>query len=185
MTLPKYGTPRPGQFGLTKIHGWAGIGIKTGQALLRLRHPLCPVQHGFLVLDNDEVIEAEPGGARIMPLSYYTETSRVRETWYSDLNLTDTQVDNTIIAARLLKDIPYNWVTYWALAAKRFGISTPHIDDLIKNKGYQMCTQLIDWSLHLGGVELYDNGKLPQNVIPSDLWNDFILRKKQWPIREK
>lgn len=179
--FPYNNPPRPAQMGLTRIEGAAGLGIKLGEKALRLRHPWCPIEHAFFVLDDEHVIEAEPGGAIITPLAAYTETYRSQYTVYTDLTLTSKQEEDSIAAAWKLKGIPYNYITYEVLALKRFGISSLEIDRKLSNKNFMMCSQLDDEAYNRGGVHLYQDRRLPQNVIPSDLYFDFYLTGGVWP----
>lgn len=179
--FPYDNPPRPAQMGLTRIEGVAGAGIWLGQKAIRLRHPFCPVQHAFFVLDNDNVIEAMPGGAIITPLAHYTETYRSEFTVYTNLTLTSQQEESCIAEAWKLKGVPYNYVTYGVLAAKRFGISSLKIDRMLSNKNFQMCSQLDDEAYNRGGVHLYQDRRLAQNVIPADLYEDFYLTNGVWP----
>lgn len=181
--FPYDNPPRPAQMGLTRIEGAVGAGIWFCQKCLRLRHPFCPIEHAFFILDDEHVIEAEPGGAVITPLSYYTETYRSAFTVYTNLTLSSKQEEDCIAAAWTLKGRPYNYVTYATLTAKRFGISSLKIDRMIANKKFLMCSQLDDEAYNLGGVHLYQDRRLAQNVIPADLYTDFYLTNGAWPKR--
>jgi hypothetical protein len=59
----------PGSFGLAVIAGKTGKLVQWGQNIVDGRKET--YTHAFFVLDKGEVIEAEPGGAEINPISKY------------------------------------------------------------------------------------------------------------------
>jgi hypothetical protein len=63
--------PQPGDIGLTSITGPVGRLIQIGQWLNG--DGLGPYEHAFIVLPDDQLIEAEPGGAHVAPLSEYDD----------------------------------------------------------------------------------------------------------------
>jgi hypothetical protein len=60
--------PRPGTMGLTPIAGEVGRLIRLGQKLNG--NGFSTWEHAFILLPGDQILEAEPGGARIVPLHY-------------------------------------------------------------------------------------------------------------------
>lgn len=61
---------KPGSFGLSIIEGKSGKLIEWGQDIVDDR--IERYTHAFFVLDNNEIIEAQPGGAEIVSLDKYT-----------------------------------------------------------------------------------------------------------------
>jgi uncharacterized protein YycO len=155
--------PLPGDFGLVSISGIAGFGVRLGQWLLG--DGFSDFHHAFLVLDNGEVLEAEPGGARIVPLSNYDGTNAV----YSDWDLTDAQRADLVAAARTLVGTPYSWLDYLSLALHRFHIPAPHLRRFIADSGHMLCSQLIDAVYVRAGLHLFDDGRWSGDVTPADL----------------
>lgn len=158
----------PGDFGLTRIRGivgwWIGLGqLITGDA--------SRYTHAFIVLDDDTVVEAMPGGAIITPLSFY-EGSAV----YSRLELTDEQRAAIVREAKSLKGIPYSFLDYLALALAHFGIKPKKLRKYIQSKGHMICSQLVDEVYRRAGVHMFNDGRLPQDVTPGDLANYLIER---------
>ncbi|MGI5508516.1 hypothetical protein [Streptomyces sp. CA-106131] len=78
--------PQPGDIGLTGITGPVGRLIQIGQWLNG--DGFGPYEHAFIVVPDDQLIEAEPGGAQVVPLSEYDD----REVLYvSPAELTPAQ----------------------------------------------------------------------------------------------
>lgn len=161
--------PRPGDFGLTTISGAPGLGVRLGERLLgggaRSRY-----QHAFLVLDNGEVLEAEPGGAVIRPLSSYDGA----QVTYSGWPLSDAQRVGIVKTGRIgLKGVGYSWLDYAAIAARRLGFGTDGLQRFIENSGHMICSQLVDYAylnpLLVEPVHLFNDGRWPGYVPPSDL----------------
>jgi|SRR5882724_1905405 len=154
--------PLPGDFGLVSISGVAGFGVRIGQWLNG--SGFSEFEHAFIVLDDEEILEAEPGGARIMPLSEYDGTNVV----YSDWPLTDEQRSAIVREARPLVGTPYSWLDYLALALRRFHVPIPHLRRYIAATGHMLCSQLADEVYRRAGVQLF-NGRDPGDVTPADL----------------
>lgn len=72
--VPLRQVPKPGSFGLARIGGLTGKLVAAAQAFAGDGSRFT---HAFVVLDNGECIEAEPGGARIVPLRKYLEMEEV------------------------------------------------------------------------------------------------------------
>lgn len=155
--------PLPGDFGLVSISGMGGFLVRLGQGLLG--DGWSDFHHAFLVLDNNEILEAEPGGARIVPLSNYAGTNAV----YSDWDLTDEQRAALVRIGRSLVGTPYSWLDYLSLALHRFHIPAPHLRRFIADSGHMLCSQLIDAAYLRAGLHMYDDGRWSGDVTPADL----------------
>lgn len=76
--------------------------------------------------------------------------------------------------------VPYAFEDYAAIAAKRAGIPVPHLDAFISRvdaRGYPeraICSQAVDACLTLAGYQVFDDGRLPQNVTPFELFIQLI-----------
>lgn len=151
--------PKPGDFGVVQIGGIGGKLISLGQFLIG-----CPSRfsHAFLVLDNGQIIQGEPGGAKI-----YTESD-----WpgavYSNLPLTDSQRAEIVAAGRALVGTPYSWVDYAAIGAQRLGLPFKWLRRYVSDSGHMICSQLVDAAYARAGVDLFPD-RAPGNVTPGDL----------------
>lgn len=155
--------PKPGDFGLVAISGETGRLIRFGQWLNG--NGWGDYQHAVLVLDNNELIEAEPGGARIRPVSEYDGTNVV----WSDWPLTDAERSAIVAAGRSLEGVPYSFLDYLALAAHRLHIPIPGLRKYIAATGDDICSQLVDLGYQLGGQKMFADGRWAGYVTPMAL----------------
>lgn len=180
MTLPP-----PGSFGLSRIGGTLGTAVHIGQALLG---DSSIFTHAFVVLDKGEIIQAEPRGARILPLETYlgrpnvafcdapilnrvAELGRRRTTKYAGWT-TDTEHElrvRIVHHARALEGTPYSFLDYLALAAERVGITPTPILRRMEQTKEMICSQLVDEVYRRAGIHLFTDGRRSQSVTPGDL----------------
>lgn len=156
-------TPQAGDFGLVAIRGEAGRLIRIGQWLNG--DGLGQYQHAFLVLDNGELVEAEPGGARIRPLTEYDDTNVI----WSDWSLTDEQRGHLVAAGRALVGTPYSALDYFALATHRLHIPMPGLRRYVADSGHMICSQLVDEVYRRAGLSMFADGRWPGYVTPMAL----------------
>lgn len=156
-------TPQPGDFGLTRIPGYAGWAARIGIYLNG--DGWHRYQHAFLVLEGDQLIEAMPGGARIRPL---TEAD-LAEATYSDWPLTDEQRAAICTHGRTLVGTPYSILDYLSLALVRLRIRPRWLTKYIASTKHLICSQLIDWVYLQAGVHMFHDGRFSGDVTPGDL----------------
>ncbi|GAB2696602.1 hypothetical protein [Kitasatospora kifunensis] len=158
--------PLPGSIGLTPISGAVGLGIRIGQALLGDGD--CPYEHAFLVLPDGQLIEAEPGGARIADLSEYAG----REVLYvAPAGLTDEERAAICAAALKYRDVPYSFLDYAAIAAHRFHLpGSPLLKGYVASTRHLICSQLVDQCYQDAGIHLFQDGRWPGYSTPADLY---------------
>jgi hypothetical protein len=159
----------PGDVGFSIIGGRTGALVNLGQALLR---DSCRFTHAYLVLDNAEAIEAMPRGARLASTS-----DRVGDDFlYFRLPLLDIQRQAVTSVGRGLVGTPYSFLDYYALGAQQWGFlpGGEWARRRVADSGHMICSQLVDFALHEAGCWLFDDGRLPQDVTPGDLfWRLF------------
>jgi hypothetical protein len=168
---------RPGSFFLTTINGPAGFGIGLGQALAGSPSRY---EHAGLIVDVDgTTVEAEPGGARIAHLSDYAGRpllisdgpvqSYLRQLQALD-NVPELLVRQRIIAAaQSLRGVPYSPTDYVALALLYLHMPSGWIRRRVQSSGHMICSQLVDAVYQRAGIHLFDDGRLPGDVMPADL----------------
>jgi uncharacterized protein YycO len=153
--------PQPGDFGVVQIHGYGGKLISLGQALIG-----CPSRfsHAFLVLDNGEIVQGEPGGAKIYPASVMHGRGAV----YSSLPLTDAQRTVIVSAGRSLVDTPYSWADYAAIGLQRLGLPSRALRDYVADSKHMICSQLVAEAYERAGITLFSRLSAGE-VTPGDL----------------
>lgn len=174
---------RPGSFGLSVIAGKTGKFVAWGQDIVDGRRD--KYTHAFFVLDGDEVIEAEPGGAVITPLSEYL--ARPADTvLFSDKPVREFMANHDFVwphehehrlrtqlvtFARTLVGTPYNYLDYLAIGLEHFHIDLPVIRNRVRREDRMICSQLVDYIYAKNGIHLFGDRRVPQNVTPGDLEN--------------
>lgn len=167
---------KPGDIGLTTIGGVLGFFVSLGQ---HLAGDSSKFTHAYIVLDDETVLAAQPGGARIDKLSDYKNKAI-----YIQKDLTDEQRSRIVLEARKLEGLPYSFLDYLALALARLGIKPQWLQKYIANTGHMICSQLCDEVYRRSGIHLFNDGRLPQEVTPGDLL--YILAgESDWITIEK
>lgn len=154
--------PQPGDIALTQIHGPVGLGIRAAQYLLG--DGFADFEHALQYLGDGQIIEAEPGGARIAELTEYDPATLV---W---LRCPDQYRNAVVAAARGMEHTPYSFLDYDAIALHHFHIPAPGLQHYIASTGHMICSQLVDEAARRGGWQLFDDGRWPGYVIPGDIW---------------
>ncbi|MET9126927.1 hypothetical protein [Streptomyces sp. NPDC004528] len=157
-------TPYPGDFALTKIYGVTGAFISAGQHLVG---DGAPVQHAFVYVGDGMIVQAMPGGAEMIRLEdanepYLWSTGRIPLTAAERMRIVD--------AACGLVGTPYSFMDYGSIALAHYKIRPRWVRDFIADSGHLICSQLVDEAHLRAGVHLFDDGRLPGDVTPGDLW---------------
>jgi cell wall-associated NlpC family hydrolase len=161
-------TPLPGDFGLTQISGDVGRLIRFGQWLDGDGYE--NFEHAFIYLGDGEIIEAEPGGARITWLSEYNDDTIDWST--GKIPLTDAERTSIVSLARTMEGVPYSFLDYFALATKRLHLFPLDLalKDYIKSSNHMICSQLVDRVYDTASVHLFNDGRWEGYVTPGDLY---------------
>lgn len=159
---------KPGDFGLTRIKGWTGIWVSLGQWL---NGDASRYTHAFVVVDDNYVIEAQPGGAVLTPLADYLERTDVI---YSNLPLTLEQRKDIVDKAQSYEGVPYSFLDYLAIGLVRLGIKPHRVIDRVVSSGHLICSQLVADVYAYAGVQLFDDGTPAYMVTPGDLANRLL-----------
>ena len=160
---PNY--PPPYGYGLARIKGVAGAFIWLGQALAGRPSRY---QHAFLILPSNQVLEAEPNGARITSIDeYWNGTSWDAEFVYPPL--TDDQQARLVYWGIQLEGIPYSWIDYISLLLVHLHIRPNWVKHRVAVSRSAICSQLVDEVYASSGVHLFNDGRFPGDVTPADL----------------
>jgi cell wall-associated NlpC family hydrolase len=157
-------TPLPGDFALTKISGITGKAIAAGQALIG---DAAPVQHAMIYVGNGQIVQAMPGGAELIDLADASEpviwsTGHFELDVYQRLQIQDEAFD--------LVGTPYSFLDYASIGLAHFRVRPAWVTEFIASTGHLICSQLVDLCYLRAGVHLFDDGRLPGDVTPGDLW---------------
>jgi hypothetical protein len=129
-------------------------------------------EHAFAALPGNMIIEAEPGGARIVPLRYQGVH------WCEGIYRLLPAAADVTGAADALKGVPYSWLDYGALFAHRLRIPVPGLRGFIAASGHQICSQLADELYLRLGAHIFQDGRWPGYCTPGSLYQrDLQLRK--------
>lgn len=155
--------PEAGDIGFGIIPGGVGGFVALGQLMLG---DACRYTHAFVVVEDDQVVEAMPAGAHLVPIGRRAGS----EYAYVRLPLTEDQRQAFLRAARGYVGVGYGFSTYLALALAQWGIPHRLLRSSISRRGRMICSQLVDQALTDAGVHLFADGRLPQDVTPGDLY---------------
>lgn len=158
--------PQPGDIGLTRIEGDIGRLIRIGQYLNGDGY--ADYEHAFVYVGNGQIVEAEPGGALLSPLTEYDGRPVA---W---LRCPPGRGPAVADAARGLVGVPYSVLDYLALAAHRFHIPAPGLRRRIQSSDHLICSQLADRAANLGGWHLFQDGRWDGYVDPAALYRLYL-----------
>ncbi|RPE27228.1 hypothetical protein [Kitasatospora cineracea] len=156
--------PLPGDIGLTSIRGPVGRLVRAGQWLNG--DGFGAWEHAFLVLPGERLIEAMPGGARIVPLDTYDR----RDVLFMAPNgLTRQQRLDICEAGAAYEGVPYSFLDYVALATHRLRLPAPGLHAYVASTRHMICSQLVDQAYRDAGVHLFDDDRWSGYVTPGAL----------------
>lgn len=164
--------PEPGDFEVVPIGGTGGRLIHFAQWLNG--DGFADYEHARLYLGDGKVVEAEPGGARIVPI-----TPSDGGLWSTGLIVPTAAVRKKIVWTGYGCDgIGYSSMDYFALAAKRLHLDliTPGLRAYVKSSGHMICSQLVAYCYAAAGMPLFGD-EFTGDVTPADLAN--LLASKQ------
>ena len=161
----------PGTIGLVPTGGSGGRLIRAGQWLNG--DGFADFEHAFAYLGDGQVIEAEPGGARIVPLHHDgvhwcegIEQLLPVNVWVGGV-------------AKQLEGVPYSWADYAALFTHRLHVPAPGLKAFIASSGHLICSQLCDLLYQRLGAQIFDDGRWNGYVTPAALYRrDLELRRQ-------
>lgn len=178
--------PKPGSFFITSLPGVSGKAIWLGQLLAGRPSKY---EHAGIVLSEDgTIVQAEAGGASLGNLSQYKDQSLLIsdapvQQWMAktrwivasrphQIDWAKTEAGfrlNVVTEARKLVGVPYSALDYLALAALHLHLPSYWIRERVESSGHLICSALVDRIYMNAGIHLFDDGRLPGDVMPSDL----------------
>jgi hypothetical protein len=151
--------PIPGDFAVVATPGLMAM-------LIRLA-TRSKVNHAFLLVAPGRIIEANPGGAAESDLANYDGMYQVR----SAMDLSPTMRAAIVDAAQGHLGDPYSWLDDAAIGLTdlfRWHVPAWVRARLARSDRLQ-CAQLVDQCYLEAGIHLWDDGRPPGMVAPSDL----------------
>ncbi|MBF9069904.1 hypothetical protein [Streptacidiphilus fuscans] len=157
--------PLPGDFFVVKVDGPVGVLISVGEFLngSRFGH----WDHAGVFVGDGQVVEAEPGGARLANVDEYAGRPIAWSTGH--VQLTDAERTGIAAAARSFIGVPYSAADYFALALWHFRVRIPWAKHVMTSQSSMICSQLTDAAYAVAGVHLFKDGREPGDVTPADL----------------
>lgn len=155
--------PRPGDFGLTRLAGFSGLGIRVGQFLNG--DGWSDYEHAFVVGTQGQIYQAAPGGLNIGHISDYPADGVQFSSW----DMTDEQRAGIVRSADSRLGTPYSAMDYAALVAHRLHIPVPGLRAYIASTGHLICSQLVDVVYASVGLQMFQDGRWNGYVTPSSL----------------
>jgi hypothetical protein len=151
--------PIPGDFAVVATPGWQAWCIRD------ITHS--PVNHAFMLTETGRIIEAAPSGVREVDLAKYDGMYQV----WSNLDVSPLTKAAAVVAARGHLGDPYSWIDDACIGlADLFGWHVPTaVRRRLANPKRLECAQLVDVAYLEAGVHLWDDGRIPGDVAPSDL----------------
>jgi hypothetical protein len=160
------------QIGLVHVTGFYGRAIQAFQHIEDHGDPKNPSwwNHAVIAVDETHLVEAAPGGARLRPISDYTDIR------WSQFLL--TQAETNLVVKWMLdrapapgrKGAPYAYedILFIAIAILS-GEKTPAwIDREIASDGRWICSAMVDAAYHAAGWHLFQD-RQPAAVFPATI----------------
>ncbi|MFJ1757678.1 hypothetical protein [Kitasatospora sp. NPDC088134] len=159
-------SPLPGDFAVVRMGGRTGRLIRIGQFLNG--DGFADYEHAFVHVGDGQLVEAQPGGAELRPLTVY-DGYPVR--WSTGrIPLTEAQRTAIVTAAHHYLGTPYSFADYLALAAARLHLPAGSLlRGYVASSKHMICSQLVDQCYQDAGVHLFTDHRWPGYVTPADL----------------
>jgi hypothetical protein len=127
------------------------------------------VNHAFIVV-NDSIIEMQPSGVKLSPIDQYGP----KTIWVTVPlpPLSDEARQLVVQAAQGLyqRQVRYSFKDIAAqLLYRTFHVRPRWLAEFISSTKSMVCSQSVDWCYSQAGVQLFNDGRLPGLVAPSDL----------------
>jgi len=158
--------PQPGDFAVVNVPPPSGAVISFAEWLAGGGRD-AEWNHAVIATRRDYdgsllIVEALPGGSREVAWHYEDQPHKWSTGIIGGCPRAATQ-------ARALVAIPYSWADYAAIGLHRLGVSTAGLQGYIASSHHLICSQLVDLAWLRAGCHLFDDGRWPGFVMPSDL----------------
>lgn len=131
---------------------------------------------GSPVIGNRFLVQAEPGGVEMIQM--HPDLHWTDEWIYIRPHYQPGQADRVaeIAIRQARKKIPYSFECYPAILAHRTHFPIPHVDDWLARTDADgdparvICSWEVDSALTLAGFKVFNDGRVPHDVVPSELY---------------
>lgn len=149
--------PRTGQFGVVRTTGFVA-------AMIRL-FTRSQVNHAYIYISEDHIVEAESYGAVTSKASKYDGAVKAESNWW----FVPGEAADISREAQKLLGRPYGFLDIAAIALSLLGLRCKWLLRRIESSRTLICSQLVDRAYHNSGVPLYTDGRPDGLVTPGDL----------------
>jgi uncharacterized protein YycO len=156
--------PRLGDFGVVKTSGFVGKLIRIGTA--------SRWNHALIYIGKDEIVEANPKGVEVSPVSKYPTIA-----WNRHEDLTNKQRGEIAARAMLAVGTSYSFTTialiFFRIIGLRFLSNIKFFQNLGKKDGY-ICSELVAECYRKSGLILINKDDFL--VVPGDLAERLVYQ---------
>jgi hypothetical protein len=157
---------QPGDFGAARVHGLIGWDISWAERLAGLGKG--EWQHALTYVGDGKCLQAEPGGAQIVPRPL--QPGDIWSTGLAPFALMEAQQARVPELAGSFRDIGYSALDYGAIFCHRLHLPAPGLRDYIGDTGHMICSQMVDeFALKLGLHLFNQPPRWPGFVTPWDI----------------
>lgn len=156
--------PMPGDFGLTKIRGFAGAFVSFGQWFVG---DFSPIQHALVYVGDGKVVQAMPSGAEMIRLE---DASPVVKWSTGAIELKWDTREEICEEAKWLVGTPYSFLDYLSIFLEHLGVRPRWVLNYVKSTDHLICSQLVVEVYRRAGVDLFGLDKFPGDYTPGDLY---------------
>jgi hypothetical protein len=165
-----------GQMALFVTRRWWTM-VRSPRRWFRIRHVAVIARRDF----EHTVIQAMPNGCEEVPFDFakhFTGKHVYVRPYYHGVHVWPADV---VSSARRYVGTPYGFLTYAKLAAGALRMRSTErwLRKLISTRRDMICSQHMDQALADAGYHVFDDGRLPQDVVPAELF-DALMRRPGW-----
>lgn len=151
--------PLPGDFAVIRTNGFVAWCIRIA---CRSRY-----NHAAFFITPTQVVEAQPGGARVTDWSDYNGYDVILSG--KRLPLSDAQRAHAHAVGMAMVGVPYNFLDILCVGLLQYGIKPTWARNRVRSMQSMICSQLVDAARLALGDHLFDDGRMSQDVTPGDL----------------
>lgn len=126
------------------------------------------------VITAPRLVQAMPSGAEEIDMSYDQHWTPGHVYVRPAYGTVREQAIMTAVHAREYIGTPYSFADYAAILGVHLGIKDGALRHRVTTSGHMICSQLADQALADAGFHVFDDGRLPQDVVPAELYRALM-----------